>query len=76
MNLLEKEENLKVIYNTLQMAGYQKIKIRRLSDFDKILGGLLWCIQNSNYFIYIENYSDDMNIGQKIKLSEQIVNIL
>lgn len=43
--------------------------------FDKILGGLTWCITLSNYEIDI-SYNDEMTMGQKIKLSEKVVTAL
>ena len=33
----------------LLLAGYFRIRITSLKPFDKILGGLAWCITNSNF---------------------------
>lgn len=57
------------------MAGYFRIRIPSIKDFDKIMGGLTWCIICSNFEIDIE-YNDEMKLGEKIKLSEKICNVL
>lgn len=40
-----------------------------------MIGGIAWCITSSNFEIEVE-YNDEMQIGQKIKVSEQICNAL
>jgi hypothetical protein len=62
--IISPEENpkLKEIYDTLLLAGYFRIKVPTINTFDKILGGITWCIICSNFEIEVE-YNDDMNIG-------------
>jgi hypothetical protein len=62
---------MKDIYDILLLAGYFRIRIPSINTFDKILGGLTWCITCSNFEIDIE-YNEEMNIGQKIKVSEKV----
>lgn len=79
----ENNPKLKEIYDILLLAGYFRIRIPSIGPLDKvnlvittqIQGGLSWCITQSNFDIDLE-YSDDFNIGQKIKLSEKIVSAL
>ncbi|CAD8093410.1 unnamed protein product [Paramecium sonneborni] len=71
----ETNPKLKEILDLLLLAGYFRIRIPSIKPFDKILGGLSWCITQSNFAIDIQ-YNDDYNIGQKIKVSEQIVKSL
>ncbi len=46
------------------MAGYFRVRIPSISVFDKILGGLTWCITCSNNDVDIE-YNDDMTMVHK-----------
>jgi len=71
----EQDPKLKEIFDILLSAGYFRCRIPSISTFDKLLGGLAWCITLANFDIDIE-FSDDMNMGQKIKLSEKVVNCL
>lgn len=63
---------LQEIFELLLLAGYFRVRIPSLSIFDKILGGMTWCISCSNVDIDI-SYSDEMTIGQKIKLAEELI---
>jgi hypothetical protein len=40
----EKNPKLKEIFDLLLLYGYFRIRIPSISIFDKILGGLTWCI--------------------------------
>mmetsp|Transcript_10809 Transcript_10809/g.9347 ORF Transcript_10809/g.9347 Transcript_10809/m.9347 type:complete len:115 (+) Transcript_10809:58-402(+) len=71
----EQDAKLKEIVDILLSAGYFRCRIPSISSFDKILGGMAWCISCSNFDIDVE-FSDDMNMGQKIKLSEKVVDCL
>ena len=51
-------------------SGYYRAKLG-IEPFDKILGGMVWCIVGSNFDIDIE-FEDDYTMGQKVKLSEKI----
>ena len=55
-------------------AGYFRARLN-IDPFDKILGGMCWCITGSNFDVDIE-FEDDLNMGQKIKLSEKICTAL
>ena len=52
-------------------GGYFRARLN-IDPFDKILGGMCWSIAGSNFDIDIE-FTDDLNMGQKIKLSEKVV---
>jgi hypothetical protein len=51
-------------------AGYFRARLQ-IDAFDKILGGICWCITGSNNEIDLE-FEDDLILGQKIKLSEKV----
>jgi hypothetical protein len=53
---------MKEIFDILLLAGYFRIRIPSINNFDKIVGGLSWCITCSNYDIDIY-YSEEMNLG-------------
>ena len=46
---VESNPKLKEIYEILLLAGYFRIRIGSLKAFDKIIGGLAWCITCSNF---------------------------
>ena len=52
---------MKEIFDSLLMAGYFRVRIPSISVFDKILGGLTWCITCSNNDVDVE-YNDDMTM--------------
>lgn len=51
-------------------AGYFRARLP-IDPFDKVLGGMCWCITGSNNEIELE-FEDDINMGQKVRLSEKI----
>ena len=55
----EDNPKMKEIFDILLLAGYFRIRIPSISTFDKVLGGLAWCISCSNFEIDI-NYNDEM----------------
>ena len=63
---------LQEIFDLLLLAGYFRVRIPSISVFDKILGGLTWCISCSNIDIDI-TYNDDMIMGVKVKLAEKVI---
>ena len=71
----DQNAKLKEIFDILLSAGYFRCRIPSISIFDKILGGLTWCITCSNFDIDAQ-FNDEMTMGQKIKLSEKVVQIL
>ncbi len=55
-------------------AGYFRARIATLSPFDKVVGGLCWCITSSGEDIDVDIlFTENSTIGEKIKLSEHIV---
>ncbi|KAL0488298.1 hypothetical protein AKO1_015477 [Acrasis kona] len=75
-----KEEDIQRYNNIIDVllaAGYFRVRIATLSPFDKVIGGLCWCISNSNVDVDVDvGFEEDSNIGQKIKVSEKVVNSL
>lgn len=75
----EEKEILLKIYKHLTDAGYMRANFNGLSPFDKIAGGLTWCItgsDNLNNIGFLFGYGEELNIRKKILLSERIINAL
>ncbi|KAI6183420.1 hypothetical protein M3Y97_00487500 [Aphelenchoides bicaudatus] len=75
----DEEQYLKLseILNLLVDAGYFRAKIQGLSAFDKIVGGMVWCISLCAEAVDVDLlYSENSSIGQKIALTENIVKVL
>ncbi|UJR25743.1 hypothetical protein I4U23_007093 [Adineta vaga] len=61
----------------LLAAGYFRVRIKGLSEFDKAVGGLAWSIQACNFTVDIDVlYQESATLGQKIALTERIVVVL
>ncbi|CAF3519053.1 unnamed protein product [Rotaria socialis] len=61
----------------LLAAGYFRVRIKGLSEFDKVVGGLAWSIQACNFTVDIDVlYQENAILGQKIALTERIVVVL
>ena len=58
----------------LVTGGYFRARLP-IEPFDKILGGMCWAITGSNNDIDLE-FEDDLKLGQKVKLAEQVVSSL
>ena len=59
------------IIELLVAAGYFRARITGLTTFDKVVGGMAWCMTASSVevdVVFVENAS----IGQKIKIGESI----
>ena len=70
----DSESRKQEIFDLLLVAGYFRIRIPSLSDFDKILGGISWGILCSGFDIDIEiDYSDELRLKEKIRLAERLV---
>ena len=55
------------IINLLIAAGYFRARISKLSPFDKIIGGLTWCITSSNVDVDIDIFfQENAQIGKKM----------
>lgn len=65
------------IIEILLTAGYFRARINTLSEFDKVVGGLCWCITSSGEIVDVDIlFQENSTIGQKITLSEAIVKAL
>jgi len=56
--LLEKKQKYDEIIQILIAAGYFRAQIHTLSEFDKVVGGLCWCIVNSGEQVLVHKYHD------------------
>lgn len=75
----DEEQNKKYeeIIELLLAAGYFRARIKGLSPFDKVVGGMTWCIQASNFDVDVDLlFQENSSIGQKIALTEKIVVVL
>ena len=58
----------------LLKAGYFRAGITSLSLFDRVIGGLCWCITSSGVAVDVDIlFRENMDIGQKVSLSEKVV---
>ena len=61
----------------LLAAGYFRARIKGLSPFDKIVGGMVWCIITCDFDVDVDLlFQENSTIGQKIALTEKIVAVL
>eukprot|EP01083_Nonionella_stella_P177981 627338_1 len=68
---------LKEIVDMLVAAGYFRARIKGLSAFDKVAGGMVWAISNSHTAVDTNIlFEENASIGQRIKTGESIVNAL
>ncbi|KAK5986864.1 hypothetical protein GCK32_003877 [Trichostrongylus colubriformis] len=80
MDTNEDDENNRYLMDCLDLlvaAGYFRARIKGLATFDKIVGGMVWCLYHCNrtidtYLVFIE----DLDIGHKIALTEKVVRVL
>uniref|UniRef100_A0A1B0DKQ6 CCDC93 N-terminal domain-containing protein n=1 Tax=Phlebotomus papatasi TaxID=29031 RepID=A0A1B0DKQ6_PHLPP len=75
----DEEQNLKQqeIFDILVAAGYFRARIKGLSAFDKIVGGMVWCMEACDFDVDVDLlFSENLTIGQKIALTEKIVAVL
>uniref|UniRef100_A0A7N6A0D8 Coiled-coil domain-containing protein 93 n=1 Tax=Anabas testudineus TaxID=64144 RepID=A0A7N6A0D8_ANATE len=75
----DEEQNVKLaeILELLLAAGYFRARIKGLSPFDKVVGGMTWCITTCNFEIDVDLlFQENSTIGQKIALTEKIVSVL
>ncbi|KAM3966186.1 coiled-coil domain-containing protein 93 [Aphomia sociella] len=65
------------ISDALVAAGYYRAQLQGLSPFDKIVGGLTWCIELCDIDVDISLlFEENLTIGKKIALTEKIVKVL
>ncbi|XP_015431156.1 PREDICTED: coiled-coil domain-containing protein 93 isoform X2 [Dufourea novaeangliae] len=73
----EQAKKFQDIIDLLLAAGYFRARIKGLSNFDKVIGGMTWCIESCNFDIDIDLlFRENLTIGQKISLTEKIVAML
>lgn len=75
----DEEQNVKLLQTIelLLAAGYFRARIKGLSPFDKVVGGMTWCITTCNVDIDVDLlFQENSTIGQKIALTEKIVAVL
>ncbi|KAM4626437.1 coiled-coil domain-containing protein 93 [Discoglossus pictus] len=75
----DEEQNVKLleILELLVAAGYFRARIKGLSPFDKVVGGMTWCVTTCNFDIDVDLlFQENSTIGQKIALTEKIVSVL
>ncbi|XP_030642005.1 coiled-coil domain-containing protein 93 [Chanos chanos] len=75
----DEEQSVKLaeILELLLAAGYFRARIKGLSPFDKVVGGMTWCITTCNFDIDVNLlFQENSTIGQKIALTEKIVSVL
>ncbi|KAK6485198.1 coiled-coil domain-containing protein 93-like isoform X2 [Huso huso] len=69
----DEEQNVKLaeILELLVAAGYFRARIKGLSPFDKVVGGMTWCITTCNFDIDVDLlFQENSTIGQKIFLKD------
>ena len=58
----------------LKEAGFFRASITKLSLFDRVIGGLCWCVTSSGVAVDVDIlFRENMDIGQKVILSESVV---
>ncbi|NXD82854.1 CCD93 protein, partial [Halcyon senegalensis] len=75
----DEEQNIKLteILELLVAAGYFRARIKGLSPFDKVVGGMTWCITTCSFDIDVDLlFQENSTIGQKIALTEKLVSVL
>ncbi|PAV61693.1 hypothetical protein WR25_11120 isoform D [Diploscapter pachys] len=73
----EQKQKLEDCIQLLVASGYFRARISGLKPFDKIVGGLVWCISLCNLSLDVDLlYSDNATIKQKIQVTEKIVRVL
>ncbi|XP_067002897.2 coiled-coil domain-containing protein 93 isoform X2 [Anabrus simplex] len=73
----EQKVKLQEIIDILVAAGYFRARIKGLSAFDKVVGGMTWCIETCNFDVDVDLlFQENLTIGQKIALTEKIVAVL
>lgn len=63
----EQNRKEKEIFDILVTAGYYRARIKGLSAFDKIVGGMTWCIVACDYDVDVDLlFHENLTIGQKM----------
>ncbi|KAK6629505.1 hypothetical protein RUM43_003322 [Polyplax serrata] len=65
------------IIDLLVAAGYFRARIKGLSAFDKVVGGMIWSMDSCNIDVNVDLlFQENSTIGQKIALTEKLVTVL
>ncbi|XP_011696543.1 PREDICTED: coiled-coil domain-containing protein 93 [Wasmannia auropunctata] len=73
----EQTTKFQEIIDLLVAAGYFRARIKGLTNFDKVVGGMTWCIESCNFDVDVDLlFQENLTIGQKISLTEKIVVML
>nr|XP_047135978.1 coiled-coil domain-containing protein 93-like isoform X1 [Hydra vulgaris] len=75
----DEEQGLKLneTIDLLLAAGYFRARIKGLSPFDKVVGGMTWCITLCDFDVDVDLlFQENSTIGQRIALTEKIVAVL
>jgi len=68
---------LKECCDLLLAGGYFRARMPSLTPFDKVVGGMVWSITASNVGVDVDLlFEENSTIGERIKLSENIVKAL
>lgn len=68
----DEEQNVKLqeIIDLLVAAGYFRARIKGLSSFDKVVGGMVWCMESCNFDVNVDLlFQENSTIGQKMFVS-------
>ncbi|KAK7584147.1 hypothetical protein V9T40_005110 [Parthenolecanium corni] len=73
----EQSIRLDAIIKLLVGAGYYRAKIKGISPFDIVVGGMTWCLDSGDIDLDVDLlFEEGLSIGQKIALTEKIVVVL
>lgn len=63
----ESSQTRKKIFDLLLSAGFFRVMIKNLSDFDKLLSGITWCIEACDFDVDVDLlFHENLTIGQKM----------
>lgn len=63
----EQDAKQQEMFDILVAAGYFRARIKGLSAFDKIVGGMTWCIEACDYDVDVDLlFHENLTIGQKM----------
>eukprot|EP01114_Cavostelium_apophysatum_P015086 TRINITY_DN4043_c0_g1_i2.p1 TRINITY_DN4043_c0_g1~~TRINITY_DN4043_c0_g1_i2.p1 ORF type:complete len:216 (+),score=24.89 TRINITY_DN4043_c0_g1_i2:41-688(+) len=70
----DQEKKYNEIIELLLAGGYFRARINGLSRFDKVVGGMSWCITASNEDLDVDLFfQEEASLGQRLKLGENII---
>ncbi|EFO27395.1 hypothetical protein LOAG_01089 [Loa loa] len=79
-DIREDEEQLAKLQDIIDLfvaAGYFRARIKSIPHFDRVVGGIVWCITLCNHTVNVDLFcSENATIGQKIALTEKVVEVL